>query len=161
PVTGVVTVAAGADLDHEASQSHAITIVATSAGALVASARFEIAVADVNEAPLAPLDVNPAANTVSELGGAGTPAGITTQATDPDLGDTVPYGLADDGDGAFVIDPQSGVVILAEGAALVNEETPTIGIVVRASDGAGLFQDIAVTIHVVDVFIDGTSGDDQ
>jgi cytochrome oxidase Cu insertion factor (SCO1/SenC/PrrC family) len=135
--TGVVTVANGAAIDFETAAGHAygITVLATN-GALSTSSAFSIGVTDV--APSAPTDSNGAANTVVEGAANGTVVGITASSTDPGGGPTPTYTLSDNAGGRFAINSTTGVVTVANGAAIDFETAPghAYGITVQATAGA-------------------------
>ena len=94
---------------------------------------------------------------VAENSPAGTAVGAAVAATDPD-GDPLTYSMT--GSGAFVIDPASGQIRVAPGAALDYETGPrSYTVIVRVSDGknadgdadAAIDDTVAVTIRVTDV----------
>jgi len=152
PDTGVITVADGARLDHETAAEHSIAVSVTDAGGLGATATFVIAVGNVNEAPLA-MDLSDGA--VVEGAADGTVVG-TVGAADPDAGDTLTYALTDDADGRFAIDPNTGVITVADGANLDFESAAEHTIAVSVTDAGGLS---AEATYVIAVTFDN-SGDD-
>lgn len=87
-------------------------------------------------------------NQVRENSSTGTPVGITALAIDPDEGDTVTYLLADNADGRFQINANSGVVMVADGTLLDYETQPThaISIMATSSDGSSTFQGFIIEI---------------
>jgi Ca2+-binding RTX toxin-like protein len=89
---------------------------------------------DVNEAPTNLADVNPAANQVSENAAAGTIAGITMLASDPEGG--LRYSITSDPNNWFAIDHITGVVSVRAGAVIDYESTlnGTASINVQATD---------------------------
>ena len=137
--TGVVTVANGAAIDFETAVGHAygITVQATN-GALTTSSAFSIGVADVG--PSTPADTNGAADSVPEGAANGTVVGITASSTDPGGGPAPTYTLTDSAGGRFAIDANTGVVTVANGAAIDFETAPgpgnTYGITVQSTAGA-------------------------
>lgn len=135
--TGVVTVANGAAIDFETAAGHAygITVQATS-GASSTTQAFSIGVTDVG--PSAPTDTNGAVNTVFEGTANGTVVGITASSTDPGGGPAPTYSLTDSAGGRFAIDPTTGIVTVANGAA-IDFETATghaYDVTVQATAGA-------------------------
>ena len=146
-VTGEVTVAPGADLDHEAAGSHAITVRATDAGGLHVDETLTITVSDANETPDS---IGFVGGTVVENSAPGTPVAIAS-VTDPDSGDIHTYSLEDDAGGRFVIDPATGHVTVAPGADLDFEDTDTHSVTVRATDSGGLHIEDTLTITVTNV----------
>jgi Ca2+-binding RTX toxin-like protein len=146
--TGVVTIADGALLNFEQQSSHAITVQASGQGGPIGSQTFTISV--TNAPPSAPADNNGALNTVAEGASNGTAVGIAASAADPN-GGTVIYSLSDSAGGRFKIDAHTGVVTVANGAALDFEAATSHGIVVRATDGSGAFSSQIFNIAVTDV----------
>jgi Ca2+-binding RTX toxin-like protein len=145
--TGVITVADDAALDHEAAAQHSIEVEVTDAGGLSATQAFTIDVTDVNEAPGAlTLD----SSEVAENAEGDTVVG-TVSATDPDVGDALSYALTDDASGRFAIDPDSGVITLAEGASLDHDDAAQHAIEVEVTDTGGLSASRTFTIEVIDV----------
>jgi large repetitive protein len=148
--TGVITVADGTKLDYETTPSHAYTVTAqASDGTLTNSQTFTIALTDV--APSAPTDINGAANTVAEGAANGSTVGITASSVDPN-GPATTYSLTDSAGGRFAIDSSTGIVTVANGAAIDFETAPghAYGITVLATNGA-LATSSAFSIGVTDV----------
>ena len=135
--TGVITVADSTKLDYETGPAgHAYTVTAqASDGTLSNSQAFTIALTDV--APTAPVDNNGAANTIAEGAANGSIVGITASSVDPN-GPATTYSLTDSAGGRFAIDPNTGVVTVANGAAIDFETAPgnAYGITVLATNGA-------------------------
>jgi hypothetical protein len=149
--TGVVTVANSSLLDYDTDPSHDITVRATSNGG-TAQQTFTINLTPVDEAPSIPVDVNVGANQVAENAANGTTVGITVSSTDPDSGHTVTYSLTDDAGGRFTIDPNTGVVTVANGTLLNFEDATFHQITVRATSSVGgLFSEQNFTINVTAV----------
>ncbi|WP_374372637.1 cadherin domain-containing protein [Dongia sp.] len=150
-VAGALRLKSGIALDFESGpQQFDVVVTATDSGGLVQTETFTINVADVNEAPGAPVDTDAADNKVSEAATAGTLVGIVAQATDPDAGDTRSYSLADDAGGRFVIDSASGVVTVADGAVFDFETQSQYDIEVTATDAGGLSSTTTFTVQVTD-----------
>jgi len=100
-----------------------------------------------------PVDTDAAANTVTEGDPNGTHAGITASSTNPS-GAAVTYSLSDSAGGRFAIDPNTGVVTIAN-AALINFETapgagPSYNITVMVQSGTLVNQRV-FSINVGDV----------
>jgi hypothetical protein len=149
--TGQLTVVNSGALNFEVTPSYSLTVQVTDNGTPAAnsSATVTVNVTNVNEAPGAVTDVNPAANTVPENSATGTSVGITASATDPD-GTTLTYSLTNDAGGRFAINASTGVVTVANGALLDFETTTSHSITVQASDGT-LTSSQSFTIAVTDV----------
>jgi hypothetical protein len=148
--TGVITVADGTKLDYETTPSHNYTVTAqASDGTLTNSQTFNIALTDV--APSAPNDVNGATNTIAEGAANGSSVGITASSSDPN-GPATTYALTDDAGGRFAINAGTGVVTVANGAAIDFETGAghTYSITVQGSSGA-LSSTQNFTIGVTDV----------
>ena len=100
---------------------------------------------------------------VAENAPAGTVVG-TASATDPDSGETFTYELTGDADGRFEIDPDTGVVTVADGADLDFEDATSHTVTVKVTDSAGHERiesfDVAVSDvneEIADLAFDGTS----
>ena len=146
--SGVVTLAGA--LDAEPETSHDIVVRATSSDGSVSERAFTIAVADVDEADVGPVDdVDPAASVLAENAAIGTAAGITAAAEDADIGDSILYELVDDAGGRFAIDGASGSVTLA--GALDAETSTSHEITVRATSTDGSTSERAFAIALTDV----------
>jgi T5SS/PEP-CTERM-associated repeat protein len=140
PTTGVVTVADGSKLDFEQATSHQITVQASD-GSNSSQSVFTIAIDNVNEGPLAPVDTDSNANHVAENAANGTLVGITAVATE--LGDvSITYSLVDDAGGRFAINATTGVVTVADGSKLDFEQATSHQITVQASDGTNTSQSV-------------------
>jgi VCBS repeat-containing protein len=149
--TGVVTVADATKIDYESSGAgHNYTVTATASdGTLSSSQTFNIAVTDV--APSTPTDLNIANNTIAEGAANGSTVGITASSTDVN-GPAVTYSLTDNAGGRFAIDPNSGVVTVANGSAIDFETASghAYSIIATASDGT-LTNSQTFSIGVADV----------
>jgi VCBS repeat-containing protein len=147
PETGVISVADGTLLDHESAAQHDIEVEATDTDGLSTTRAFTIAVADVNEAPsIVGLNSGEVAEDASEGAVVGT-----VGASDPDAGDALTFTLTDDADGRFVIDAHTGVIRLAEGAALDFENMMQHDIEVEVTDAGGLKATQSFTIALTNV----------
>jgi hypothetical protein len=135
--TGVVTVADPSKIDFESSPGHTIKfVVLADSGTNKTTQQFTIGVTDV--APSAPIDTNGAANTVFEGAANGTAVGITAFSADPGGGPAPIFSLTNNAGGRFAIDANTGVVTVANGAAIDFETAPShaYGITVQATSGA-------------------------
>ncbi|QPF84676.1 cadherin domain-containing protein [Bradyrhizobium genosp. L] len=151
PNTGVVTVADPTKIDYESAAGHAYTVTATASdGTLTSSQSFTIGVTDA--APSTPVDSNAAANAVAEGSAAGTAVGITAHSTDVN-GPAVTYSLtADSSHGGFKIDPNTGVVTVADPTKIDYESAAghAYTVTATASDGT-LTSSQTFTVGVTDV----------
>ncbi len=137
PVTGVISVAPGAEIDRETTPFFDVTVQATSTDGSTSQETFRIAVGDDNtEFPIGPvIDADEDANFVQENAVGGTGIDVTAFAEDLDDTDTVSYEII--GDSPFVVDPVSGVLTVKDGAVIDREETPFIDVTVRATSTDG------------------------
>ncbi|MCC8980975.1 cadherin domain-containing protein [Bradyrhizobium acaciae] len=151
PNTGVVSVADPAKVDFESSGGSYIVNVQATDGVFVSSQSFVIAVS--NAPPSTPVDSNAVANAVNEGAAVNTLVGITAASTDVN-GPGVTYSLtADSSNGGFKIDPNTGVVTVADSTKIDFETAPghAYTITVQASDGHGGISSQSFTINVNDV----------
>ena len=144
---GQITVGDGAMLDHETTASHTVTVTAMDTGRLYAMIMVTITVTDVNEAPS--FDALQADRDVDENTEAGMAIGDPVAAMDVDADDTLTYSLDAAGEMYFDIDAATGQLMTE--AALDYEMTTSYDVTVMATDAAGLYAMIAVTIAVNDV----------
>ncbi|MGS4886538.1 cadherin domain-containing protein [Roseibium sp. MB-4] len=137
PVTGVISVGPGAEIDRETTPFFDVTVQATSTDGSTSQETFRITVGDDNtEFPVGPvIDTDEDANFVQENAVGGTGIDVTAFAEDLDDTDTVSYEIV--GDSPFVIDPVSGVLTVKDGAVIDREETPFIDVTVRATSTDG------------------------
>lgn len=136
-------------IDFEASGG-SYTIAARASDGSLNSASVEFTINVTNAAPATPTDNNSADTEVAEAAEQGTTVGLTALALDPG-GGTVTYELTSDAGGRFEIDPDTGVVTVAEGAVIDFESSGgEYAITVRASDGL-LTASANFTIDVVNV----------
>ena len=141
--TGEISVADGAQLDYEDAASHQVT-VEVSDGTNTTSQAFTINLGDANEAPEA---VTLSNNTVGENASDGTVIG-TVSASDPE-DEGLTYRLANDADGRFQIDANTGEISVADGAQLDYEDAASHQVTVEVSDGSNTTSQ-AFTINLGD-----------
>ncbi|MFZ4068935.1 MAG: cadherin domain-containing protein, partial [Caulobacterales bacterium] len=127
-------------------QSHRIGVRVVDSAAHVAESYFDVAVSNVNEAPLTPTFDGVAS--LSESAEVGHIVGVF-QAVDPDRGDSVTYSLLDNAGGRFEIDPTTGQITLLR-ANLDHETSPQLSVRVRATDSGGLSAESILAIEVTD-----------
>ncbi|MGY4155973.1 hypothetical protein ACVINW_001815 [Bradyrhizobium sp. USDA 4461] len=134
PNTGVVSVADPTKVNYVTSPGHAYTItVQASDGMATSSQSFTIGVTDV--APSTPVDTNAAPNKVAEGSAVGTLVGITASAADMNA---VTYTLTGDSSGGgFKIDPNTGVISVADPSKIDYTTAPghAYTVTATASDG--------------------------
>ncbi|MEY9427047.1 hypothetical protein ABH975_002362 [Bradyrhizobium ottawaense] len=151
--TGVVSVANGALLDYETTNSHNITVRVTDQGGLTVDKTFTIGITNVNEAATG---ATLSANSVAENSANGTVVG-TVSGTDPDAGATLSYSLANNAGGRFAINSTTGVITVANGTLLDYETASTQSITVRVTDQGGLTFDKAFTVNITNA-VEGPTG---
>lgn len=138
-------VADGANLDFEHQASYVIWVHTVDAKGFGATSSFVIRLGDLDEPPG---DFSLSASSVPEYEPVGTVIG-TLSATDQDLGDSVAFSLAPDGNTGdnryFAIDAAGH---LRTAAVFDFEARDTYTILVRASDSQGLYVEQNFTIHV-------------
>jgi VCBS repeat-containing protein len=86
--------------------------------------------------PSVPTDVDADGNIVHEGASAGVIVGVTALSADPN-GRAVTYSLTNSANGAFAIDPTTGVVTVADSTRIDYESAPShaYGVTVQANDG--------------------------
>ncbi|MBL9148325.1 MAG: cadherin repeat domain-containing protein, partial [Phycisphaerae bacterium] len=157
--TGEIRVAPGATFDHETAPELSLTVQVTDGDGAVVERAFTIAVADVSEAPVS---VSVDHGTVPGTSDRGFVVGRAT-ATDPDVGDSLHYEVVG-GNGAFAVDPETGVITVADPSALRALAGGEASVTVRAVDGDG--HAIETTVKVaIDALpasqVPSTTGDDN
>jgi len=146
--TGVITVEG--ILDAETAHEHTITVLAISTRSGTSSANFLISVNDLDEFNVSkPVDTDTSANEVLETAATGTLTGITADATDADISDTISYSLTDNANGRFEINSSTGIVTVA--GALDAEAANSHNITIRATSDDTSFDETTVVINVVDI----------
>jgi Ca2+-binding RTX toxin-like protein len=146
PITGEISVVNGNLLDFESASKATITVQATTSNGTV-SQTFEIAIVDQNDAPDG---VSLQGGTVAENVPAGTLV-ATVAGHDPDVGDSVTYSLSDNAGGRFVIDPNTGAIVVAIGAVLDYEQQKNYSVTVVVTDSHGETYSEAISIGIRDV----------
>ncbi|GGB33383.1 hypothetical protein GCM10011316_01800 [Roseibium aquae] len=147
--TGVITVADGASFDAETESAASVTVTATSDDGSISTETFEIAITDANEFPIGPVvDENATDNSISEDAVPGTVVGITAFADDPDVSDDVTYSMS--GDDRFVIDADTGVITVADGASFDAETESAASVTVTATSDDGSISTETFEIAITD-----------
>ncbi|WP_283404417.1 cadherin domain-containing protein [Roseibium denhamense] len=134
--------------DYETETQVTVDVTATDQGGLSDTETIVIDVIDIDDAnaPIGPLsDKDTSNNAVMENAAAGTVVGITAFAADPDAGDSVTYAIGDD---RFDIDPDTGVVTVADQAVIDREATPFIDVDITATstDGSSVTETFRISI---------------
>ncbi|MEZ5658197.1 MAG: DUF4347 domain-containing protein [Burkholderiaceae bacterium] len=149
PLTGIVTVANTALIDFETSVAHNITVRATSSDGSASTALYTVAVIDINDTPPS---VDSASLLVPEFSPLGAPVGLLT-ASDPDTLGSLQNWTITGGSGAtvFAIDPATGLISVADPAALDILLNPAFDLDVTVSDGLNTSAPRNITITVTNV----------
>lgn len=147
--TGALSVASGAPIDFEATNSHAVTVRVTDNAGAFGDFAFNIAVTNVND--LAPVYSSASGFTIAENG----LAVGTVVAADPDTLSAITYAISGGTDAAlFAIDATTGALsFVADPDFDVPGDTGgdnIYDVIVRASDGS-LTTDQAVQVTVTNV----------
>lgn len=132
---GVITRSGSGVLDFESTPSISLTVTATSSDRSVASHVFSVDLSDSPE-PVAfedPADIDGSVNRIAEDAAAGTEAGITASADDPDAGSIVSYSVDD---ARFAVS-SSGVITRSNAGALDAGSQPTVSLTVTATSSDG------------------------
>ena len=143
-VTSTGQIQTGQVLDRENHDSYTITLNAAATGGSD-DITVTITVNNVNEAPSYSQDST--TRSVPENSAGGTDVGMEVLATDPDFSDSLAYTLFN-GLSRFTIGSGTGQIRVASGADLDYEGTNSYDVTVRATDNAGLFDEISVTINI-------------
>lgn len=149
-LTGEILVDDAADLDFETTTQYTLQIQVTDLGTgnLTATQQVLVDVTNVNEPPSIAAH---AGFTLPENSAASTPLGTMT-ATDPDAGDTLTFSIvAGNTLSAFAINPTTGLLTVANTAALNFEVTPQFNLTIQVADELGATDSTAVTINLTDV----------
>jgi VCBS repeat-containing protein len=145
--TGVISVANGAALNFEAATAFNLTVRVADGGGLSSTATVTVNINNVNEAPF----IANQTFSVSENSANGTMVG-TVVASDPDAGDTKSFSItAGNAGGAFNINTSTGVISVANGAALDFEAAAAFSLTVEVADGGGLSSTATVTVNINNV----------
>eukprot|EP00903_Cladosiphon_okamuranus_P002240 g2238.t1 len=148
-------------LDYETETQVTVDVTATDSGGLSDTETIVIDVIDIleNTEPVGPVrDVDRDSNFVQENSSGGTVVGVTAFASDPDASDSVTYSITDN---RFDIDPDTGVITVADNAIIDRESTAFIDIEVTANstDGSSSTGTFRITIGDEDEFDIGPVSD--
>jgi len=165
PTTGVISIVAGATIDFEnvnvVNGLVSINVTASDGVNSVQSNTLNIAVSDVNEAPVI---TSPASGNISETAGAGSQVGVAVTTTDPDK-DTSAWGkpshrfqiIGGTGASYFAINQLTGVITTTAasvGAALnYDAGVRSYSLTIRVTDNgfSGIAVDQNYTVNVTPV----------
>jgi VCBS repeat-containing protein len=139
-------------LDYETETQVTLEVTATDQGGLSDTEVVVIDVIDIDETntPLTNLiDSDTSDNVIAEGATGGTVVGLTAFADEPDAGDSVTYTVTDP---RFEIDPDTGVVTVADNASFDVELTPFIDLDVTATstDGSSVTETFRIDVTEFD-----------
>ena len=148
--SGEITVADGAELDFETTQSFALEVTVVDAGdpQLSGTANITINLEDVNEnAPV----VADQGFAVDENSDNGTAVG-TILATDADPNDVLSFAVTGGtGASAFTVDAASGAITVVDPGQLDREAADSLTLEVEVADAGGLTDQALITIDLNDL----------
>jgi VCBS repeat-containing protein len=148
--TGQLTVANSAALDFETNPSFALTVQVTDSGnpALSGTGLITVNLTNVNELPV----ITDQSFTLAENSPVATLVGTVT-ASDPDGAGPALSIVGGNVGGAFTINASTGVLTVANAAAVNFEQTPVFQLRVRATDAVNpnIFTEATVTVNLTNV----------
>eukprot|EP01136_Pigoraptor_vietnamica_P014679 Opistho-1_new@57081 len=130
--------------NFEATSSYPVSVTCSDRGGLSVSNTFTISITDVNEPPTS---ISFSSSAIAENSATGTVVGTAQATGDPDAGATFTYSLASNPGNFFTL--TSGQLKVA--ANIDFETTPTIALLVQATDNGGLSIQVPWTITVSNV----------
>lgn len=149
PATGAISVVDTTRLDFETTPEFSFDVRVTDNDGRTGTATVTIRLGDVNERPTLTGFTGSAA--VAEHAPSSTVV-ATAQSSDPDAADSARYTIVGgDPEGIFAIDPDTGVITVANGSCLDHESQPVIDIDVEVVDAGGLSHAASLSIAVNDV----------
>ena len=146
--SGQITVATGASLDYEDTDSYTVTVTASDPAGLAASITVTITVTNVNEAP--EFAAASATRSLIESVAAGTNVGGPVTATDQE-DSILAYTLGGTDATSFAIGASTGQLTVGTGTTIDYETKTSYTVTVTATDTDGLTDDVTVTINVTDL----------
>jgi len=145
--TGVITLATGRSLDYETAIQHELQ-VSVSDGKSSANATVTVDVTNLNDNSVILIDADNTQNRVTENAATGTQVGVKALGTDADRGTTISYSLLDSADGRFAINPETGVITVADGTKLTASVAASHTVTTLATSSDGSTQTAEFTIEV-------------
>lgn len=146
---GFVTLSDSLDFETQERYEFNVDVTEQRDGGGTFSVPVVINVADVNEAPVLEsvgFEIAEDAAPLTEVG--------TVTATDPDANQSLTFAITDgDSAGLFTIEPETGVIRVADGASLDHESADRWDLTVSVADNAtpSLAAEAVVTVNVTDV----------
>lgn len=149
PSTGEVTVSGTIDRESMGETS-TIVIRSTSTDSSFSTASFEININDINEFDVEPgIDADPTPNAVDENSSNGVTVGLTITAEDADSTAVVTYALADDAEGRFTIDSNTGQVTAIGNLDFETQSSHSISVRATSTDGSESTQSFVIEVQDV------------
>jgi len=145
--TGEITVADGTLLNFEAANSHDITVQVTDSAGNTYEEVMTLNLTDINEAPT---DLTLDGDTTLENPLNGAIVG-TVSTADVDAGDSFTYALTNDADGRFMINGETGEVMILDGSRFDISDADSYDITVQVTDSGGLSYEESMTINVANL----------
>lgn len=144
--TGIISVSAA--LSYATTPTYNLTVLVTDSGGLTASATITVNVnappAPANNAPVIADQVF----TIDEGSANGTVVGLVV-ASDPDAGNSLSYSITGgNANGAFAINPTTGMLTVSNSAALNYASNPTFSLTVQVTDSGNLSASATVTVNL-------------
>jgi hypothetical protein len=154
PSDGIVRIADSVAVDYETTATCTVTVTSLSDDGSTSTASFDVQITDFDEFDVTqPVDENQDDNEIPEDATAGTAANITASADDADgTTNAVSYSIVSQTcNGAFSIDPTTGVVSVASSSAMDFETASTCDLTIRATSSDGSAADSTFTVDITDV----------
>ncbi|MBC7817911.1 MAG: cadherin repeat domain-containing protein, partial [Planctomycetaceae bacterium] len=144
---GVLTVANSSILNFEARTSITVHVQVTDSGQAWAVTTFTVNLSNVNDAPV----VGSATITRNEHLPNGASIGVLSS-SDQDANDSRTWAITGGNvDGAFAINPTTGLITVATSTAMNFEVTPTFVLTIQATDTGGLTGTGTLTINLANI----------
>lgn len=145
--SGALSVRSDATLDFESQPTLEVEIMVTDSGAPtgISTSLFQIAVTDVNEAPV----LNDGSLSIEENSSSGTNLS-RVPVTDLDADEELTFSIVEQSQPWFSIDASTGMLSIAAGATLDFETIPSATVTVKVVDRGGLSDTHEYLVSVID-----------
>lgn len=145
--SGVLTVANSSILNYETRTSITVHVFVIDSVGAWSGTTFTVNLTNVNDAPV----VLPATTTRNEHMSNGSAIGIMSS-SDQDVGDTRTWAITSGNvGGAFAINATTGMITVANSAAMNFEVTPTFVMTIQATDSGGLTGSATLTLNLANI----------
>ena len=154
--TGQITTKSGEAYDYETKSSYSLSVTAVDGKGGTTSIAVTVNLTDANEAPVFgeggadESGVKTTTRQVAENSGGGVNVGAPVTATDPDS-DTLTYSLSGTDASSFAIGASTGQITTVANVNYDYETKSSYSLTVKASDGDGLSDSIALTVNLTNV----------